>query len=468
MTNNWTHNAETSLMVTTRMDTVQPEPIQWLWPSRIALGKVTLIAGDPGLGKSMLTTTLAAHITQGTQWPVDATECPQGDVIMMSAEDDPGDTIRPRLDAAGADAARVHCLMMARDIMKDGTTKDRSFNLAKDIEGLGNLVRQTPDCRLITIDPISAYLGGTDSHNNADIRALLTPLAAMASKYKVAIVVITHLNKSSQANALYRASGSLAFVAAARAVFSVVKDPDDPDRRLFLPIKNNLGDDKTGFAYQIITASNDAPVIEWESDLVEITLEEMADAVTERKKRPVEQVKNWLGALLSAGEVLQERIKEQAEDREYAWRTVMRAKKDLGVISTKHQFDGKWTWKLPDIGQDLRYFDKIANDKGCQAPPALKVAPLGDSGTLGNTKGATSDEGGHNSRRDKAATFDEGENTGSDKYPPGFTEALAKSASGLNVTPGQVAADLDPEDYQDFIDHPKTARNIAERIAYSK
>ena len=399
MTNNWTYNP-TPLMVTTCMDTVQPEPIQWLWPSRIALGKVTLVAGDPGLGKSMLTTTLASHVTHGTPWPVDGSECPQGHVVMISAEDDPGDTIRPRLDAAGANVTRVHCLTMSRDIMKNGTMKDRSFNLAKDIEGLGNLLRQTPKIRLITIDPISAYLGGTDSHNNADVRALLTPLAAMASKYKVAIVVVTHLNKSTQANALYRASGSLAFVAAARAVYSVVKDPDDPDRRLFLPIKNNLGDDKTGFAYQIETADNDAPVIEWEPELVEITLEEMADAVTERKQRPVEQVKRWLEALLSAGEVLQKRVKEQAEEHGFKWGTVKRAKKDLGVISAKHRFDGQWTWKLPYVGQDLRYMAEVATDEGEHLPPVSKVIPLGENEPLGDTKGRTSDEGAHNLHRD--------------------------------------------------------------------
>jgi len=395
-------------MVTTRMDTVAPEPIRWLWPSRIALGKVTLIAGDPGLGKSMLTTTLAAHVTHGTPWPVDKSECPCGHVVMVSAEDDPADTIRPRLDAAGADVARVHCLTMARDIMQDGTMKDRCFNLAKDIEGLGNLLRQNRKIRLITIDPISAYLGGTDSHNNADIRALLTPLAAMASKYKVAVVVVTHLNKSTQANALYRASGSLAFVAAARAVYSVVKDPDDPDRRLFLPIKNNLGDDRTGFAYQIETADNDAPVIEWEPELVEITLEEMADAVTERKQRPIEQVKVWLESLLSAGEVLQERIKEQAKGRDYSWITVKRAKKELGVISKKHRFDGKWTWMLPDTGQDLRYMAKVTNNEGDQLPPASKVIPLEESDPLGDTKGISSYEEDHNLRRGKVIPLGEG------------------------------------------------------------
>ena len=229
---------------------------------------------------------------------------------MVSAEDDPGDTIRPRLDAAGADVSRVHVLTMVSELDRDGNPRERSFNLAKDIPGLDDLLRQTPECRLVTIDPVSAYLGGTDSHNNADIRALLTPLAAMASKHKVAIVCVTHLNKSQQANALYRASGSLAFVAAARAAYSVTKDPDDPDRRLILPLKNNLGDDRTGFAYTIIEADNGAPVLAWEDDPVEMTLEDIANAVTERKPRPVEQAKAWLQAVLHDGPVLVTELQE--------------------------------------------------------------------------------------------------------------------------------------------------------------
>jgi RecA-family ATPase len=283
---------------------------------------------------------------------------------MVSAEDDPADTIRPRLDAAGADPTRVHTLEMVHDVDSNGKPKARTFNLAKDIEALDRLLHKYPECRLITIDPISAYLGGTDSHNNADIRALLTPLAAMASRQKVAIVVVTHLNKSTQANALYRASGSLAFVAAARAVYSVVKDPDDPDRRLFLPIKNNLGDDKTGFGYTIETAENNAPVIEWEDELVEMTIEELADAVTDRKQRPYEKAMNWLEVLLSGGPILVERIKAAAENKGHSWSTVKRAKNALNVRSNKTRFDGKWEWQLPVNGRDVMYMGHIANSEG--------------------------------------------------------------------------------------------------------
>ena len=398
-----------SIIMTKRMSDVQPEPITWLWPPRIAQGKVTLIAGDPGLGKSMITVAMAAHVSRGTPWPVDRSCCPQGDTIMVSAEDDPGDTIRPRLDAAGADVSRVHVLTMVSELDRDGNPRERSFNLAKDIPGLDDLLRQTPECRLVTIDPVSAYLGGTDSHNNADIRALLTPLAAMASRHKVAVVAVTHLNKAQQANALYRASGSLAFVAAARAAYSVTKDPDDPDRRLILPLKNNLGDDRTGFAYTIIEADNGAPVLAWEDEPVEMTLEDLANAVTERKPRPVETAKAWLNAQLHDGPVLVTELQERAEDEGHAWRTVERAKKELNVRSIKTRFDGKREWRLPEASADVLYLRKVANEdrhEDRQTPPYNKVAVFDESGGHGETKTATHDEDRQNIIGGVLADFD--------------------------------------------------------------
>lgn len=358
---------------------VQPEPIAWLWPARIARGKVTLIAGDPGLGKSMLTCAMAAHVSRGTSWPVDRSPCPQGDVIMLSAEDDPGDTIRPRLDAAGADVNKIHAMTMVTELDRDGEPRERAFNLAKDIEGLNDLLIQRPECRLVIIDPVSAYLGGTDSHNNADIRALLAPLAMVASNHKVAVVAITHLNKSQQANALYRASGSLAFVAAARAAYSVTKDPDNPDRRLILPLKNNLGDDRTGFAYTIVEADNGAPVLVWEDEPVEMTLEDIANAVTNRRPRRCELAKDWLKEALKDGPRLSVEVEEEAEAAGFSEITIRRARKDLGIKPHK-RFDKKWEWQLPETGEDHRYLRKTIKDD--HSLPVNKVSTFKESDHL--------------------------------------------------------------------------------------
>jgi putative DNA primase/helicase len=448
---------------TRRMSDVQPEPVTWLWSPRIAQGKVTLIAGDPGLGKSMLTVAMAAHVSRGAPWPVDRAPCPQGDVVMVSAEDDPGDTIRPRLDAAGADVSRVHYLTVVHELDPKGNPRDRSFNLARDVTGLDDLLRQTPDCRLVSIDPVSAYLGGADSHNNADIRALLAPLATVASKYKVAIVCVTHLNKSQQANALYRASGSLAFVAAARAAYSVTKDPDDHDRRLILPLKNNLGDDRTGFAYRIIEAENGAPVLVWEDEPVEISLEDIANAVTDRKPRPAEQAKTMLLRILAGGEALQKDIEAQAEALDISWRTVMRAKKDLGITSSKHRFDGQWIWKLPPISQDLRYLREAATDEECQTPPYNKVASFDESGTLRDTKDAKHYEECQKTGRGVLASFDE---TGCDADMPGrLISAAIAACKGTSLDPRRFLNELDSDGRAEILADPETARIVAKSVA---
>ena len=118
-----------------RLSDVKPEKITWLWPGSIAIGKLTVIAGDPGLGKSMLSVDLASRVSNGGRWPVDNTPCPKGDTILLSAEDDPGDTIRPRVDAAGADPDRVHFIKSIPEIdMETGEELQRTFSLKRDIE----------------------------------------------------------------------------------------------------------------------------------------------------------------------------------------------------------------------------------------------------------------------------------------------------------------------------------------------
>ncbi|MCP5409467.1 MAG: AAA family ATPase [Chromatiaceae bacterium] len=332
---------------------VMPEAISWLWPDRIALGKLTLIAGDPGLGKSMLTAAFAAHVTNAAPWPVDRSPCPLGAVIMASAEDDIADTIRPRLDAAGADPERVFILNMISGTDVDtGEQFKRTFNIEKDIILLEQLVIQHPDCKLITIDPISAYLGKVDSHNNAEIRATLAPLSDMAAKHHVAIIGITHFNKSGP-SAMYRAMGSLAFVAAARAAYAVTKDQNDPDRRLFLPLKNNLGDDKSGFAYTILTAENGAPYVAWEIDQVTISADEALSPVNDSEAPALRDAEEWLLHELRLGSVKTKELQKLARDAGISWRTVERAKTSLGVKARSPQFSKGWEWYLPFNGEAL-------------------------------------------------------------------------------------------------------------------
>ena len=258
-----------------RVSDIERHELQWLWPGRIPLAKLTLLAGDPGLGKSFVTLDVAARVTRGTKWPDGAAAtCKPGSVIILSAEDDPSDTIRPRLEAAGADLSKVHVLQAVRRARPSGEISLEHFSLETDLVALQDAIVSLDDARLIIIDPISAYLGGIDSHVNAKVRSLLAPLSQMAAITGVAALAVTHLNKNSS-SALYRASGSVAFVAAARAVWLFAKSPDDPAQRLMLPGKMNLAPEQSGMGYRL-EAKADVAVVTW-GDAVSIS----ADAVLE-------------------------------------------------------------------------------------------------------------------------------------------------------------------------------------------
>src|SRR5579862_3079664 len=209
-------------LTTRRLSDIEAQPVSWLWPRRIARGKTTIIAGNPGLGKSQITASIAAIVTTGGRWPVDRSHCEPGDVLFLTAEDDPADTLRPRLEAAGADLTRVHVIDgVIRGYTGDGSGKSRAFSLENDLQALGAKLNELGNVAVVMIDPISAYLGNVDSHKNADVRSLMAPLGELASRHSVAIIGVSHLSKAVGAQALMRVSGSLAFVAAARAAYLV-------------------------------------------------------------------------------------------------------------------------------------------------------------------------------------------------------------------------------------------------------
>jgi len=326
------------------------EEVRWLWPGRIPLGKLTLIAGDPGLGKSFCTIDLAARVSSGAGWPdnPDARQQPGG-CILFSAEDDPADTIIPRLIAAGADRSRVFVAQSV--IEKNG---ERSVNLERDMNTIRKAIGQVPDCRMVVIDPISAYTGKADTHNNAETRGLLAPLAKLAADLGVAVVLVTHLNKSGGGKALYRAIGSIAFAAAARCAYAVCKDSENPARRLFLPTKNNLGPDHSGLAYTLGMGpdSTTIPVVLWEREAVTDSADEAMggaekpqDAETKVERSEAEE---WLSSLLAAGPVPSNTVKRRAAADGLSWRAVQRAKEAIGVRPSKAGFakDGEWSWSL--------------------------------------------------------------------------------------------------------------------------
>ncbi|MCE9590237.1 MAG: AAA family ATPase [Planctomycetes bacterium] len=336
------------------LSSVPPEAVRWLWKHRIARGKLTLFAGDPGLGKSTATIDIAARVTRGATWPDGSPSCGVGGVVLLNVEDDVADTIRPRFDAAGGDPSRVTIMRgVFRTNHKTGKVETGAFALDENIAALEEAIQQTPDCKLVIIDPVSAYMGSTDSHNNAEVRACLSRASELASRSGVALLAVTHLNKG-QGQAIYRATGSLAFVAAARAVFAIGKCPDDPTgkRRLFLPIKNNIGNDRDGLAFEIRQSTPLAASVAWEAGAVAADLDKMLSPPGERpgpERDERDTAVDWLRSMLADGPVLASEVCDQAQNGEgIKDATLRRAKRELKVESYRPENPGPWLWRLPE------------------------------------------------------------------------------------------------------------------------
>jgi hypothetical protein len=340
--------------IVVNMGDVVAKPVHWLWHGRIALGKLTLVSGDPGLGKSFLSLDIASRVSNGAKWPDCGDHAPKGGVVILSAEDDLEDTIRPRLDAAGADVSKIVAVqgVQFRDDLGD---RERSIDLQRDLPILEQAIERMPNCKLVVVDPVSAYMGGADSHKDAEVRGVLAPLATMAAKRGFAVLAITHLRKS-EGRAVHRTMGSLAFAAAARAVWAVASDPEDSSgsRRLFLPVKNNIGNDRTGLAYRLCTRfaeSSGQPCVEWFADAVSQSADDVLAPQRRRGPAPEERDEaiEFLREALAAGPRLADEVTEEAkQSADISARTLSRAKKSLGVVSFRPTAPGKWFWKMPE------------------------------------------------------------------------------------------------------------------------
>jgi putative DNA primase/helicase len=234
-----------------RASDVEPKKLASVWNKRFHRGKLGFVAGEPGLGKSLVAIHMAATVSTGGAWPNGKGNARRGDVIYISAEDTAADTIRPRLEAAGADLRRVHLIETVTDALGQ-----RPFSLVSDLGRLDQWLQAVRKPRLVIIDPVNACLSATDGrafnpNSVPQVRALLGHLEAIATKYGVAIVLVTHFTKAKGGSALSRVTGSFAFVAAARSVFTVVRKANDPDQRVFAPAKNNLAPDVDALAFRI-------------------------------------------------------------------------------------------------------------------------------------------------------------------------------------------------------------------------
>jgi putative DNA primase/helicase len=329
------------------LDQVTPEPIKWLWPGRIPLCMFSLLAGNPGVGKSTIAFSIAAIVSTGGTWPFSGDRATAGTVVIMSAEDDPKYTVVPRLMAAGADLTRVKMIQSVARLMEDGERViDAPLLLAEDMGQLHGVLDQYPDTRLLILDPLSAYLGVRDSHRDSDVRQVLGPLTDLAAKHEVSILGNTHLNKAAGHSAIARFMGSTGIIAAARAAFLATKHEEE---LMLLPVKSNVAPgDIGGLIYQIkgatIAGDIETSCIEWTGQ-TDIDPNDVLSQQQARTRSPkLIDAMDFLEDQLSNGPKRQVEIEKAATPAGHTEGTLKRARKELNITSHKDQFSGGWKW----------------------------------------------------------------------------------------------------------------------------
>ena len=368
-----THNRPRAVLV--KASTLTPEPIRWLWDGWLARGKLHVLAGAPGTGKTTIAMSLAATLSAGGRWP-DGARSSAASVVVWSGEDDAGDSLQPRLALAGANLDRVHFLT---GMTEQG--KDRSFDPANDIASLREAL-MGQDVQLLIIDPIVAAIAG-DSHKNAEVRRGLQPLVDLAAEMGVAVLGITHLSKgTSGRDPLERVTGSLAFGAVARVVFLAAKrqDPGDDagqDTRLFVRVKSNVGADGGGFQYGVEQGEIAScpgvigSAVRW-GDALHGEARELlaeADATPDASGDSMTDAKTFLADLLADGPVPVKAIRADAEGAGFSWATIRRAQGAIGVEAVKQggSFGGaaqKWVWRMPTSGAPLKMLKTTEDAEG--------------------------------------------------------------------------------------------------------
>ena len=240
-----------------RASDIRPVQVSWLWPSWLPVGKLVLLEGDPGSGKSSIAIDLAARLTSGSQMPAGEGVDPAG-VVILNAEDGIDDTVRPRLDAAGADCERVH-LWDWQSVLP---------RLPDSADWLGDRIVEH-EVKLVILDTLTTFLGSkVDSHRDQDVRRALIPLVKTASESGTAVLAVRHLNKGQQSSAMHRGMGSMAFTGLARAVWHAGPHPDE-DAMVLAAVKNNLAQNAYAMRYRV-SDRNGSPVVTWDGqcDLV--------------------------------------------------------------------------------------------------------------------------------------------------------------------------------------------------------
>ena len=319
------------------MEQVEVEKIDWLLYPFIPFGKVTIVQGDPGEGKTTMVLQIIAKLTKGEAVLPSGSDEPALEektmdlepvnVIYQTAEDGLGDTIKPRLLSAGADCSRV---MVIDDNDQALTMMDARLEEA---------IIKTK-ARLVVLDPIQGFLGAAvDMHRANEIRPLMKRIAVLAEKYHCAIILIGHMNKNSNGKSSYRGLGSIDFQAAARSVLIVGRIKDEPEIRVVCHVKSSLAPEGKSIAFRLDKDTG----FEWIGEY-DISADDLLSG--DNRGQKIHVAKEFLQEVLASGSVAQTKVAEEAESRGIKKKTLWNAKKELEIDSVK--IGNQWFWMLPE------------------------------------------------------------------------------------------------------------------------
>jgi AAA domain/Primase C terminal 2 (PriCT-2)/RepB DNA-primase from phage plasmid len=344
--------------VLVRADELNPEAINWAWKNRFAFGKLAVLAGDPGLGKSTMLVEIAALHSIGGEFPCGEGRAQQCESLILTAEDGLRDTLIPRLIAAGADLSKIHFLTGTK---AEGSDDESLFDLGRDIPALRKAFKEHPNIRILIIDPLTAYLGPIKAKENSEVRRVLAPLVKLIEETSVLAVGNNHLNKSA-GKALYRVLDSIAFVAVGRIVHLVIKDADNPDNRKLICDKTNIGSRPLGLTYIIQKVWIEDTETKEQIETSRICwgtqhIDQSADEALEEPSEPThkDDAIDFLRQVLADGPMSVADIEAEArgagvlaESQRISQSKPFRsARETLGIVPKKSSMAGGWVWALP-------------------------------------------------------------------------------------------------------------------------
>ncbi len=329
---------------TKRCADIAPNPVKWLWEPFIARGKLAILDGDPGAGKSLVAADLAARLSRGGPLP-DGRELGRPNVtLILNAEGDPSDTVRPRVVAAGADLSRV--------IVAGTGGADPLPQLPECAEALSRAIYEHA-ADLVVIDPLAAFLPREFTGSPQRIREALGPLTNVAAETGCAVLLVRHLGRSVGPNAAYRASGGPGLMGAARTGMLLSRHPEDTDLRVLAMTQAFVGPPVASLGMRVV-ANEHGPAIQWAGP-VDLSADELCvSPMPQITRRPRERAAEFLVQALANGRLPVTEVEKLAAERGLIWRTVERAKKSLGVVAERVNTVGTpgWLWRLPSLEGD--------------------------------------------------------------------------------------------------------------------